>query len=221
MGHMDGQLLGYWEQVKVAIGNKTNKKSNKRALECSGPIGATPEEGQEAPRWAPSGAQAGALGLQKGYKTQWICNISGCQLLPRGKAGRPPALQQPLEVAQRSPDLGPGGRGAPFRSWAPPPLRGGRPKGPARPSGPNMCEPLSQGVLPHGGTPPAPGAPGVCVGGRQIGTGGAPAPILGACDGGPQIEGGPGPTTASAGAWSPMRGAGDLVNPSRAAPWGM
>ena len=148
-------------------------------------------------------------------------SLEPCQLLPRVKAGRPPALQEPPEVAQRSPGLGPGGRGAPFRSWAPPPLRGGRPKGPARPSGPNMCEPLSQGVLPHGGTPPAPGAPGVCVGGRQIGTGGAPAPILGACDGGPQIEGGPGPTTASAGAWSPMRGAGDLVNPSRAAPWGV
>ena len=44
---------------------------------CFRSIGATPEEGQEASKLAPSGAQVGALGLQKGYKTQCILTISG------------------------------------------------------------------------------------------------------------------------------------------------
>ena len=33
--------------------HKTNMKSDKRALECSGPIGATPEEPNVAPKWGP------------------------------------------------------------------------------------------------------------------------------------------------------------------------
>ena len=32
---------------------------------------------QEAPKWAPSGAQAGALGLKQGYEPQWILKSSG------------------------------------------------------------------------------------------------------------------------------------------------
>ena len=68
-----------WKQVKVAASNKTTKKTNKRALECSGPIGATPEEPQEARNGGPRASQEGPPGSQKGYKTQWILTICGLE----------------------------------------------------------------------------------------------------------------------------------------------
>ena len=68
-----------WKQVKVAASNKTNKQSNTRALTCSGPIGATPEERQEAFLGAPRASQEGPPGSQKGYKTQWVLTNCGLE----------------------------------------------------------------------------------------------------------------------------------------------
>ena len=62
MGHMVGKRCCVWKQVKVAASHKTNKKSNKRAVECSGPIGAPPEEHREAPKWGPRASQEGPSG---------------------------------------------------------------------------------------------------------------------------------------------------------------
>ena len=58
------------KQVKVAPRNKTTKKRNKRALECSGSIGAPPEEWQEARNGGPRAAHEDPCGVQKSYKTQ-------------------------------------------------------------------------------------------------------------------------------------------------------
>ena len=41
-----------WKHVKLVASHKTNKKSDKRALECSGPIGATLEEPNVLPNLA-------------------------------------------------------------------------------------------------------------------------------------------------------------------------
>ena len=61
-------------EVKVAPSNKTTNKSTTRAPKCFRPIGATPEELQEAFLGAPTASQEGPPGSQKGNKTQWIFN---------------------------------------------------------------------------------------------------------------------------------------------------
>ena len=59
-----------WKQVKAAPSNKTKKKSNKRARECLGPIGAPPEQPQESPKWGPMACQEDPCGVHKSYKKQ-------------------------------------------------------------------------------------------------------------------------------------------------------
>ena len=63
------QRFVVWKQVKVAPSNKTNKKSNKRAPECLGSIGAPEEEPQEAPKWAPRAAREDPCGVPESYNT--------------------------------------------------------------------------------------------------------------------------------------------------------
>ena len=57
-----------WKHVKLVASHKTNKKSDKRALECSGPIGATPEEPNVAPKWGPRASLEDPCGAHKSYK---------------------------------------------------------------------------------------------------------------------------------------------------------
>ena len=58
-----------WKQVQVTPSNKTNKKSNKRGLECVCSIGAPQQEPQEAPKWGPRASLEEPLGAQKTLKT--------------------------------------------------------------------------------------------------------------------------------------------------------
>ena len=51
------QCFVVWQQGKVAPNNKTNKKRNKRVLECFWPIGALPGEPQETSMWGPRASQ--------------------------------------------------------------------------------------------------------------------------------------------------------------------
>ena len=59
---MDFNKFVVLKQVKVAPSNKADKKSSKRAVECSGPIGAPPEEHREAPKWGPRASHEGPSG---------------------------------------------------------------------------------------------------------------------------------------------------------------
>ena len=57
---------------------KGQQEGPKRPMPHFGPQTLGRQWAQEAPKWAPRGAQAGAPQLQQGYKTQWwILTISG------------------------------------------------------------------------------------------------------------------------------------------------
>ena len=56
MGHMDGKRYYVQKQVKVAPSNKTMKKRNTRALECSWPIGALPKKMGKRPAMGAQGS---------------------------------------------------------------------------------------------------------------------------------------------------------------------
>ena len=73
---MDFQRFVVWQQVKVAPSNKTNKKSNKKALKCSWSFGAPPEEPREAPQWGPRASQEEPCGVQKWLKNHKLFNDS-------------------------------------------------------------------------------------------------------------------------------------------------
>ena len=91
----------------MAASNKTRKKGTTRAIKCSGPIGATPEEPHEARNGGPRASQEGLPGSQKGYKTQWNSTICGLDASQGGSKQHDHEEEHHERPQEAMPDFGP------------------------------------------------------------------------------------------------------------------